>query len=93
MTIDAEELRLAADVAWTVAGERVVLVRLSSRGAEPLILEDTASQIWLAIADGLGLDELIDDLSTAFDIDRATVAADVAGFVDDAITAGILEHG
>lgn len=91
----ASEMRRVspADVAWTDVAGRVVIVRLADTDSEPVILESSASQIWLGIASGLPFDDLVAELSEAYDESVATIAAGVADFIQDGLGVGILQRG
>jgi hypothetical protein len=87
------ELRHSPDVAWVDSGDRVVLVRLADPGLEPVVLEGTAAELWLALAEHPTLEGLVGDVAARYEAPAEALAADVAAFVEDLRARGLLASG
>src|SRR5690606_29273534 len=80
-------VNIADDVAWTSNELRVVAMDLSSPGATPYVLEDSAALIWREIAatGRIRVDELTRRLSEQFDIEAARIQTDVETLLADLV--------
>lgn len=86
-------LRHSSEVAWVDSGERVVVVRLDDLAADPVALEGSGAAIWLALSRPATVSEVVSDVAAYFDVERAAIAGDVAGFVADLTARGLLTTG
>lgn len=85
-------MNIAGDVAWTSNELRVVAMDLSSPGATPYVLEDSAALIWQEIAatGPIRVDELLQRLSAQFDIEAGRIQADVETLLTDLVARRLL---
>jgi len=85
-------VNIADDVAWTSNELRVVAMDLSSPGATPYVLEDSAALIWREIAatGRIRVDELTRRLSEQFDIEAARIQTDVETLLADLVARRLL---
>lgn len=82
-------LRRRPEVRWRRVGAEMVVLQQSRN--EVLALDDLGARV-VELADGeRTLDEMIDRLLPDFEVDRATLAADVGRFVAELLAAGVLE--
>ena len=88
-------LRIADDVAWLSredlddGGTPMAYVALLPTG-RPLALEGPACLVWLAVADGGTLDEVVAATASMADAEHATISEDVRVLVDSLIAAGLV---
>jgi hypothetical protein len=74
-------LRIHQDVVWRDVDGEIVLLNVTS--GHYFGLDGAASRIWQLLDDnGTSVAALCDTLSAEYDVDRATVDADVAALVD-----------
>ena len=82
--------RRVADVRYRVLDGEAVVLR--QRAAEVLGLNRVGSRV-LELVDGeTGVPELLDRLADEFEVERATLEADVRVFLDELVAAGVLER-
>ena len=82
--------RRVADVRYRVLDGEAVVLR--QRAAEVLGLNRVGSRV-LELVDGeTGVPELLDRLADEFEVERATLEADVRAFLDELVAAGVLER-
>lgn len=55
-------------------------------------LDEVGAEIWGQLVQGRSEDQIVDRLLDAYDVDRATLAADVATFLDTLEARGILRR-
>jgi hypothetical protein len=83
------DLIIAPHTVWRdVEGELAIL---DGRDQSYHELNVSAAAIWRAIAAGDSLDVIAEQLAARYGIARATMAAEVATFVDHALTIGLLQ--
>jgi len=70
-----DTVRRCSDVAGRTLDGTFTL--LSATGRQVHFLNDSAAAVWDAIGDGKTFDRLVDEVAGRFDVDRATVHADV----------------
>ena len=78
------------DVAWVDGGERVVVVRLGDLGAPPVILSQSAAEIWRLLADTSDTRELTALVALGYDVPRDLVEGDVLSWLAEAEIRGIV---
>ena len=91
MTNDAkndDRWRRDGDLPYRVLGGEAVLV--DPRGREVHVLNDTGTRIWELLAEGHTAAELTRQLAHEFDADPATIAVEVARFIDALAAKGLL---
>ena len=88
-------LRIADDVAWLSredlddGGVPMAYVALLPTG-RPLALEGPACLVWLALADGGTLEEVVAATASMAEAEHAAISEDVRVLVDSLITAGLV---
>ena len=68
-----------------VAGQTVIIATgEASRTFQGMIrVNETGKLVWQGLTDGKDVDQIVDDVTAAFDVDRATATADVDAFIDE----------
>lgn len=68
-----------------VAGQTVIIATgEASRTFQGMIrVNETGKLVWQGLTDGKDVDQIVDDVTAAFDVDRATAAADVNAFIGE----------
>ncbi len=76
-----------------IAGKSVVIaLGEASKGFKGMIeLNGTARIIWDMLADGKERDEIVNKIVAEYDIDEATAASDIDGFIEALTGANVLE--
>ena len=88
-------LRIADNVAWVShedlddGGTPMAYVALLPTG-RPLALEGPACLVWLAVADGGTLEEVVAATASMAEAEQATISEDVRTLVDSLIAAGLV---
>lgn len=93
MVDDGEErVRVATDVAWTEAGDRVIALALNSVHMQPVSLEGTAAVVWKVIAEGDSetCAQVVKKLADVFDADAAVIESDLRDVIADLQGRGLL---
>lgn len=89
--MNATRIRLRADgLRWSEHGGEVV-VRDDARSMS-YTLNHSAAILWMTIADGVEIPDLITMLCAEYDVDPATARTDVERFVAALDDYGLLEH-
>jgi hypothetical protein len=79
------------DLAVVDDGEdRVAMADLRRLGDPPIVLEGSSAAIWRLLVDGRTLDDLVSDLAELFQVDHAAVRSQVADFVEELATRGLV---
>jgi hypothetical protein len=81
-------MQLHPDVVFRVLGDGAVLVNLASN--EVFEFNDTGAAIWDHLSRGESIDEVVPRLMATFEVDRETAEHDVAAFVDELTSRGLL---
>jgi hypothetical protein len=68
--------------------DQVIMINLET-GAY-FALEATAADCWVALAAGAGLDDIVSDVVSRYDVDRARAETDVEVFVDAMVNEGLV---
>ena len=87
----AEVLAKNSDILWRVIDEKVVLLDMDEGRA--IMLNEVGSHIWTTLANQKTKDELVQDITLAFDIDEKTARKDVYYFLDDMIKRDLIRVG
>jgi hypothetical protein len=77
-----------ADLSWQVAGDDIVVLDLV--GAVYLKLNSSGRVLWEALAGSATQAELVSTLVGTYGVDEQRAARDVAAFIDDLRTRGLL---
>jgi hypothetical protein len=78
---DSTQLRLRSDgLSWREIDEEFIV--LDTEVSTYLTLNASGGVLWKRLESGATVDELIDALTVAFDVERDVAAADVKSFVD-----------
>jgi len=68
-----------SDVVLSRTGDEALL--LDEAGGKVHVVNHTAARLWELCADAPTLDELVDSMAAAYEIDRGAISADVASMV------------
>lgn len=92
MTDAGRELRLpgAPIIHDTIDNETIVI---NQKTGAYYSLEGPAARVWQMLAGGTTTDRLVDELLGAFEVDRARVESEVAGFVGELLDEGLAVAG
>lgn len=71
------------DILWKLIDGKVVLLDMDE--ARAMMLNDVGSHIWMALENQKTQGELVQDVTTAFDIDEDTAKKDTRSFLDEMI--------
>jgi len=77
-------------VADVIDGEAVIMNLKTGRYFNS---EGTGSECWDALASGLTIDQIVDQLAAKYAADRATIASAVESFVQDLVTHDLVAPG
>lgn len=79
----AQVLTRNKEILWRLIEDKVILLDMDE--ARTIMLNDVGSHIWIAIETQKTQDELISQVTEAFDIDEETARKDVHSFLNDMI--------
>ena len=79
----AEILMRNNDILWKLIEDKVVLLDMDEGRA--IILNDVGSHIWMALEKQKTQEELVHEVTTAFDIDEDVAKKDTRSFLDEMI--------
>ena len=83
-------IRLRADsLFWRESGGEVVA--LDAVGSRYFAANPTAAALWKRLGEGATEADLVDSLRERYDVSRETAEADVAAFVEELSSRGLLE--
>lgn len=68
----------------------MVVIRLAEPATDPLVLADSAAEVWFAVGNGASVDGVVAAVAAAYDVAVVVVEADVRALVDQALDSGIL---
>ncbi len=71
------------DILWRLIEDKVVLLDMDE--ARAIMLNDVGSHIWMALEKQKTQEELVHEVTTAFDIDEDTAKKDTRSFLDEMI--------
>ncbi|KAF0121589.1 MAG: hypothetical protein FD151_1166 [bacterium] len=71
------------DILWKLIEDKVVLLDMDEGRA--IILNDVGSHIWMALEKQKTQEELVHEVTTAFDIDEDVAKKDTRSFLDEMI--------
>jgi hypothetical protein len=83
-------LRLRQGVEWQHVDDEVVALDLNSSAY--LAVNDTGAALWPLVAEGTTEEELIEKLTTSFDVDIEQARSDVGAFVEQLRTFTLLDE-
>lgn len=79
----AEILMRNNDILWRLIEDKVVLLDMDE--ARAIMLNDVGSHIWMALEKQKTQEELVHEVTTAFDIDEDTAKKDTRSFLNEMI--------
>lgn len=82
-------LRIGRRCGWVEHGGTVYAARLPD--GPPLVLDGSGAVVWAALVDGGTLEAVVARVADATGVSADVVAADVEGFVDGLLAAGVVE--
>lgn len=82
-------LRIGHRCGWVEQGGTVYAARLPD--GPPLVLDGSGAVVWAALVDGGTLEDVVARVAAATGESAQVVAADVEGFVDGLLAAGVLD--
>lgn len=71
----------ARDLAVVDRGDRIVILNLGRLSSAPVVLEDTAAEVWRLIEDAFNETKLVGVVSEVFDVHPGLVRDDVRDFL------------
>jgi len=71
----------ARDLAVVDRGDRVVILNLGRLSSAPVVLEDTAAEVWRLIDDAFNENRLVGAVAEVFDVHPGLVRDDVGAFL------------
>ncbi len=83
-------LRRQPGLAVVETRNRVVLLRLWALSEPPIVLIDTAAQIWRLIDGDRDVAALVADLTSHLEIEQSVVGEDVTDFIGGLLEAGLV---
>ena len=84
----ATPLRPSIDARSRRIDDETLLLDLESE--EYFSLGDVGTEAWARIEQGTTIDAMVDELLEVFEVDRATLDADLRALVDDMVDAGLV---
>ncbi len=79
-----------SDILWKLIEDKVVLLDMDEGRA--ITLNEVGSHIWTALEKHKTEEELLKDITSAFDIDEETVRKDVFSFLNDMIKRDLIRQ-
>jgi len=79
--MDAQALTRNNDILWKLIEDKVVLLDMDEGRA--ITLNEVGSHIWTSLEKHKTQEELLQDVTSAFDIDKDTARKDTTAFLDD----------
>jgi hypothetical protein len=67
------------DISWRRVGDAIVILDLAD--SSYLSLNGTGTIVWDGLRRGLGVDQLVTEVTVVYDVDEATALADIEAFV------------
>ncbi|MFH0781124.1 MAG: PqqD family protein [Pseudomonadota bacterium] len=84
-------MRIPDNVSWKQMDDLVVIVDVAT--GEYYSLNDSASSIWSAMADGKSRNEIVDALVGSYEVDAQQAESDVSSCIEKWLGYGILHMG
>ena len=76
-------------VAWSNVGDEVVLMLMAE--SEYLSLNPSGAHLWNRLVEGATVEELVESLDDAFEVEEPTARADVDAFIAELRGRGLLD--
>ena len=83
-----QELSINEELSWRDVGNDLVTLNTSS--GEYFTFNSIGRIIWLSIAEGKAMDQLVENIALEYDVEKAKVQADVEIFIDKLIESGLI---
>lgn len=77
----AQGLKRNSEILWKLIEDKVVILDMDEGMA--ITLNDVGSNIWTALESHKTKEELLVNVTSAFDIDEETARKDISSFIDD----------
>lgn len=89
MPADSSDIRLCADVRYQQVLDEGIVLR--QKAGEVLVLNEVGARVLTLLDKGLAVPEILERLAAEFDADAECLAADVAAFLVELRSAGVIE--
>jgi hypothetical protein len=89
MSADSSDIRLCADVRYQQVVDEGIVLR--QKTGEVLVLNEVGARVLTLLDKGLAVPEILERLAAEFGADAKHLAADVAAFLVELRSAGIIE--
>ena len=83
-----QELSINEELSWRDVGNDLVTLNTSS--GEYFTFNPIGRTIWLSIAEGKAMDQLVENIALEYEVEKTKVQADIEIFIDKLIEGGLI---